>query len=181
MIRIRPRILPMFPMRFAALVLCSAVAASCTGYHLGGSKPAALAEVRSITVPMFANQTLEPRVGALATNTVVDTLAADGTYKITAPEKADAILEGTVSRINYTQLRNARLDTMRPTELGNQITIEWTLKDARDPTRTLASGAAIGTSRFFVGENIQTARTNALPDALRNAAIQISSKLSDGF
>ena len=165
----------------ASLALCAAWMTSCSGYRLGGSKPTALAGVHSIAVPMFSNKTLEPRVGAMATNIVVDTIAADGTYKIAPPETADAILEGTVSRIDYAQLRSARLDTMRPTELGNQITIEWTLKDAKDPSRKLASGAAIGTSRFFIGDNVQTARTNALPDALRNAAIQISSKLADGF
>ena len=165
----------------AALALCGLLAASCSGYRLGGAKPAALADVHSIAVPMFSNQTLEPRLEARATNEVVDAIAADGVYKIATPDKADAILEGTVSRIDYAQLRSARLDTMRPTELGNQITIEWKLKDAKNPTRTLANGVAIGTSRFFIGENVQTARTNALPDALHDAALQIASKLGDGF
>jgi len=165
----------------ATLALCAALAVSCTGYKLGGVKPATLSEVHSIAVPMFSNQTLEPRVGAMATNQTVDAIAADGAYKIADPDQADAILEATVSRIDYTQLRSARLDTMRPTELGNQITIEWVLKDAKDPTRALMRGTAIGTSRFFIGDNVQTARTNALPDALHNAALQIASKLGDGF
>jgi hypothetical protein len=174
----RPRPAPRFA---AALALCAALCASCTGYRLGGAKPSALSEIHSIAVPMFSNKTLEPRVGAMATNRTVDALAADGAYRIASPENADAILEGTVTRIDYTQLRSARLDTMRPTEIGNQITIEWALKDASDPTRTLMRGAAIGTSRFFLGDNVQTARTNALPDALHNAALQIASKLGDGF
>ena len=41
--------------------------------------------------------------------------------------------------------------------------------------------AARGTSRFFLGDNAQTARTNALPDAVRNAANSIASQLADGF
>ena len=79
------------------------------------------------------------------------------------------------------QLRTERLDTLRPSELGNHVVIDWELKDAGDPTKVLARGTATGVSRFFVGDNIQTARTNALPDACRQAANDIASNLGDGF
>ena len=167
--------------RLAALLLLSIPLVGCAGYKLGGSKPTALAGVESIAVPVFANLTLEPRVGVLATNATVSALAADGTYQIKPSDQADAILKASVASIDYLQIRSSRLDTLRPFELENVLSIEWVLKDARDPTKVLDSGTAVGSSRFFLDPNTQTSRTNALPDAVQNAARSIASQLGDGF
>ena len=167
--------------RLAALLLLSVSLVGCAGYKLGGSKPSALAAIDSIAVPVFANLTLEPRVGVLATNATVSALAADGTYRIVSSDQADAILQASVASIDYLQIRANRLDTLRPSQLENALSIEWVLKDARDTTKVLVSGTAIGSSRFFLDPNNQTSRTNALPDAVQNAARSIASQLSDGF
>ena len=160
-------------MRLACLLPLVALAtASCTGYQLGGAKPAVLRDVKNITIPMFHNDTLHPRA---------DAMVQDGTYRITSLDKADAVLEGTVRTIDYMALRTARLDTLRPEELQNTVTLTWTLKDAKNPAKTLASGISTGTSRFFVDSNLQTSRTNALPDALQRASESMVSKLANGF
>lgn len=154
---------------------------SCAGYQLGGAKPAVLKDVRNIAVPMFRNDTLHPRAEAMATTAATGAFVLDGTYRITSRDQADAVLEGTVKRIEYTQLRANRLDTMRPEELENTVTVLWTLRDARDPSKLLASGESEGTSRFFVDSNLQTARNNALPDALERATEAMVSRLANGF
>jgi hypothetical protein len=154
---------------------------SCAGYQLGGAKPAVLKDVHNINVPMFHNDTLHPRAEALATSAAADAIVQDGTYRIASLDKADAVLEGTVHTIDYMAIRTTRLDTLRPEELQNTVTINWKLKDARDPTKTLASGMSTGTSRFFVDSNLQTSRTNALPDALQRATEAMVSKLANGF
>ena len=61
------------------------------------------------------------------------------------------------------------------------MTLIWTLRDAKDPTKTLASGSSTGTSKFYVSENLQTARNNALPDALEQAGEALVSRLSNGY
>lgn len=167
-------------MRFL-LLFTAVIFTSCAGYQLGGAKPAILRDVNQITVPMFRNETLHPRAEALATSAAADAVVRDGTYKITSLDKADAILEGTVRSIDYTPLRSTRLDTLRPEELQNTVTLTWVLKDARDPTKTLASGSSTGSSRFFVDSNLQTSRTNALPDALERASEAMISRLANGF
>ena len=167
-------------MRLAATALASLVLSGCFGYQLGGAKPSALAGINSIAVPMFENQTLEPRVGVLATNATVNALTSDGTYKIKSKADADAILEAAVTKINYIQIRADRLDTLRPVELRNVVTVEWKLTDSSS-NRVLDTGAAFGTSHFFLDPNAQTSRTNALPDAVKNAAQSIASQLGDGF
>jgi hypothetical protein len=154
---------------------------SCVGYHLGGTKPTTLADVRRIAVPMFSNTTMHPRAEAIATSAVADAISADGTYRISEADQADAILEGTVRRIDYNMIRATRLDTLRPEELANSATIEWTLRDSRNPTRVLALGTSSGTSQLFVTSNLQTARNNALPEALSRAAEALTSSLANGF
>ncbi|HEY8990932.1 MAG TPA: LPS assembly lipoprotein LptE, partial [Luteolibacter sp.] len=96
------------------LLLSAACLTSCVGYQLGGVKPKSLAKVQTIAVPMFANDTQHPRAEALATSAVTSAFTQDGTYRIASREKADAVLEGHVRRIDYTQLRANRLDTLRP-------------------------------------------------------------------
>lgn len=152
---------------------------SCTGYTLGGHKPTKLAHIESIAVPTFQNQTMFPRVNALATNTTVDAMVRDGTYKMGKVGTTDAVLLGKVESINYRQIRANRLDTNRPEELENTVSLTWKLVDGKQ--RVLDQGRASGTSRFFVGDNLQTARNNALPDALQRASTQLVSRLADGF
>jgi hypothetical protein len=164
------------------LLFLSALAfTSCTGYQLGGAKPAVLRDVHNICVPMFHNDTLHPRAEALATSAATEAIVSDGTYRITSDAKADAVLEGTLHRIEYTPLRSTRLDTLRPEELQNTVILNWKLTDARDRNKVLASGSSAGTSRFFVDSNLQTSRNNALPDALQRASESMISRLANGF
>lgn len=168
-------------MKFFLLLAPTVLLASCAGYQLGASKPASLARVRTIAVPMFANGTLHPRAEALATSAVADAFVQDGTYRIANPDHADAVLEGNLKSIKYNNIRGTRLDTLFPEELANTVTLEWTLRDARDPTRILASGKSSGTSQLFVSSNLQTARNNALPEALERAGEVLVSRLANGY
>ena len=154
---------------------------SCAGYQLGGSKPVAMARVKSIAVPMFANATLHPRAEALATSAVANAFVQDGTYRIARTDQADAVLDGQLAEIKYTPIRNTRLDTQHPEELANTVTLTWTLRDARDRTKVLASGTSSGSSELFVSSNLQTARNNALPEALERAGQALVSRLSNGY
>ena len=167
--------------RFLLATACLAALASCAGYQLGGSKPAALAKVETIAVPMFSNATLHPRAEALATSAVTNAVIQDGTYRISSVDDADAVLEGKLASIRYASIRGSRLDTLLPEELANTVTLAWTLRDARDPTRILASGTSSGTSQLFVSPNLQTARNNALPEALERAGESLVSRIASGY
>lgn len=166
--------------RLLSLVLML-VLGSCTGYKVGGMKPVSLREVKTVSVSMFGNSTLHPRAEVVATSSVADAITRDGTYRIVRSGEADAILEGKVVSINYDALRGTRYDTLRPEELVNTVSISWVLKDARDPSKILASGMSQGRSQLFVASNLQTARNNALPEAFERAGQDLVSKLSDGY
>lgn len=163
------------------LVIPIILLSSCAGYQLGGVKPAVLRDVRKVAVPMFGNDTLHPRAEALATSAVTSAFAQDGTFRIGSTSDADAVLEGRISQIKYSPIRGQRFDTMLPEELNSSVSLTWTLRDAKNPTRILASGKSIGTSKFFVDSNLQTARNNALPDALERAGEALVSTLANGY
>ena len=156
-------------------------AASCTGYHAGAPRPAALSGVQRISVPMFANDTQHPRAEAIATSAVANALLQEGAFRLSSTDAADAILEGKVSSIRYSPLRGTRLNPQLAEEFYNTITLTWTLRDAKNPTRILASGSSEGTSQLFRDPNLQTARHNALDDALERAADSLVSKISHGY
>ena len=168
-------------MRFALLLLITLSMVSCAGYKLGGAKPSSLADVKTIAVPMFSNGTQEPRAEALATTAVTDALVLDGTYRLAGRDSADAVLEGSLASIRYSTLRSSIIDSLLAEELTNEVSISWTLRDAKDPTKILASGNSDGHSSFFADSNLQTARRNALPDALGRAGRNLVSRLSVGF
>ena len=154
---------------------------SCAGYQLGGIKPASLARVKSIAVPMFANATLHPRAEAVATSAVANAFVQDGTFRIARVDQADAVLEGKLSSIRYNAIRGSRRDTLHPEELANTVTLTWSLCDAKDRTKILASGTSTGSSELFVASNLQTARNNALPEALERAGHALVSRLANGY
>ncbi|MGA0845651.1 MAG: LPS assembly lipoprotein LptE [Luteolibacter sp.] len=155
--------------------------ASCAGYRPGGTKPPSLADVKTIRIEMFSNSTQHPRASAIATSAVADAMLRDGTYRIGSLDDADAILEGDLTRIEYQAIRGSRLDSLFPEELSSTVSLTWRLLDARDPSRVLASGYSQGRSQLFVSANLQTARNNALPEALERAGESLVSRIANGF
>ncbi len=168
-------------MKLLALLAPALLLVSCAGYQLGGIKPASMNQVKTIAVPMFSNSTLHPRAEALATSAVASALVQDGTYKLAKVDHADAILEGDFRSIKYSSIRGTRLDTLLPEELRNTVVLEWKLRDARNPLKILASGSSSGSSQLFAGGNLQTARNNALPEALERAGEALVSRLANGY
>lgn len=168
-------------MKCFLVALLGVVLSSCAGYQLGGAKPPSLASVERVSVSMFENGTLHPRAEALATSAVASAIVQNGTYRLSELDRADAVLEGEVSDINYNTLRASRTDALLAEELTNTVSISWRLRDARDPTRILASGSSTGKSSFFVDSNLQTARQNALPDAMERAAQALIFKIASGY
>lgn len=168
---------------FRILTSAAAVAcfASCAGYEIGGRKPQSLAGIERIAVPMFTNATQHPRAEAIATSAVAQAITRDGTYRISAIDHADAVLEGTLRSVSYSTVRGTRFDTLLAQEFLNTVTIQWQLRDARDPTLILARDTSTGTSQLFRDSNLQTARNNALNDALENAAESLVSRIADSF
>lgn len=165
--------------KLLAISLSCAALSSCAGYQLGSSKPTHLTAVKSIDVPLFENETLEPRLATLATNSLVDSITRDGTYKIATTSDSDATLIASIRSLDYSTRRSGKLDTLRASELYLKMDIDWKLISSNNSI--LSRGKAHGGSQFSLSENEQLSRTNAMADATKNAAEKITQQLANGF
>ena len=168
-------------MRLLLVTLCLGLLSSCAGYRFGGNKPAHLEAVKSIYLPLAKSRVIFPRSEALATNSMVDALVQDGTYRLGTSNKADATLLITLDELSYRQARSSTDDVLRSEELRLEVKVSYQLLDANRPGVVLEEGSGRGHTRLFVDDNLQTARQNALPDALQRAAQSIIARLADGI
>jgi hypothetical protein len=168
-------------MRLALLALSLGLLTSCAGYRFGGNKPEHLNGVQSISVPLAKSRVVFPRVEALTTNSMVDALVGDGTYRLATIDGSDATLAITIDQLEYVQVRSSTVDVLRSEELQIRVTVSYQLIDNNRPGVVLDEGRADGNSRLFVDDNLQTARVNALPDALQRATQSIIARLADGI
>jgi hypothetical protein len=168
-------------MRLVILILLSCLVPSCAGYRFGGHKPDHLVGIRSIAVPLARSRVVFPRVEAITTNTAVDALVRDGTYRLARPSEGDATLVLILEELNYRQVRSSTVDVLRSEELQLEVVVSFQLRDASRPGTILEEGKGRGHSRLFVDDNLQTARANALPDALERASLSIIARIADGI
>ncbi|MEN8774689.1 MAG: LPS assembly lipoprotein LptE [Akkermansiaceae bacterium] len=167
--------------RIALLAFSLELLTSCSGYRFGGHKPEHLSGLQSISVPLAKSRVIFPRVEAHTTNSMVDALVSDGTYRLAASGGADATLIITLEELEYDQVRSSTIDVLRSEELQVEVTVSYQLIDNKRPGVVLDEGRADGNSRLFVDDNLQTARVNALTDALQRASQSIIARLADGI
>jgi len=168
-------------MRFLVIALFAALLTCCAGYRLGGNKPDHLTSIQAINIPLAQSRVVFPRIEAITTNTAVDALVSDGTYRLSQADGADATLVLILEELNYRQVRSSSVDVLRSEELEIEVTVSYRLIDRNRPGVLLDEGRERGRSRLFVDDNLQTARVNALPDALDRATNSIIARLSDGI
>ena len=104
---------------------------SCAGYQMGSIKPTEYADIQTLYVPTFENETLEPRLAVMATNAVISQIQQDGSYKVAGKNSADAVLKGKVRRIRRQQQRSANNNILRTSELQVELEINFYIEDLR--------------------------------------------------
>ncbi len=155
------------------------------GYHIGPIKPKTMREVKTIAVPSFKNDTLEPRIEVLLANAVIKQLQQDGTYQVVDEKDADAIFQGNLIRILRRPARSVRGNVLQTREFTLVLQIQYRVTDRKG--RVLEQRGANGQTSFFVsGTDTLAADVNederqALPLAAEDAAVHIVSALSEGW
>jgi hypothetical protein len=162
-----------------ALLLLAFLLEGCAGYHLGPATPGYLKNVHAIAIPTFSNSTLTPRIEVLVTNTVIKQFQQDGTFRIANADVADATLKAEIVGVNRSPARSVRGNVLATTEFNFTLTVKYTLL-GRDQ-KTLGSGAAGGSTSFFVGTDVATDERQALPLAAEELARHLVSQLSEGW
>ena len=174
-----------------AVIACFALS-GCLGYHIGPVKPYYLADVHTIAVPTFKNETLLPRIEVLVTDTVIKQFQQDGTYKIGNEDNADAVLKAEITRINRSPARSVKGNVLATSEFNLSMRVHYRLV-GRDGKPLGPSGEAVGTTSFFVEGNgnlnksdpssgdVTTDERQALPLATEELAVHLVSQLSEGW
>ncbi|MFN2541252.1 MAG: LPS assembly lipoprotein LptE, partial [Chthoniobacterales bacterium] len=99
----------------------------CLGYHVGPVKPYYLRDVHSIAVPTFTNKTLLPRMEVLVTDTVIKQFQQDGTFQIASEDRADATLQGEITRIDRIPARFVRGNVLATREFAVTMRVKYSL------------------------------------------------------
>lgn len=153
---------------------------SCAGYQLGPIKPTTMAGIHSLAVPTFKNETLEPRIQSLVTNSVIRQLQADGSYTVASESKADATVLGTIKTIERRQLRGVRTDVLRTREMEVTVTLDYVVRNLSTGVE-VAKGTVRGRTDIFLDPNFQLSERQAVQKAAETAAINLVNAISEGF
>ncbi|MBX7209273.1 MAG: hypothetical protein K1X78_13225 [Verrucomicrobiaceae bacterium] len=165
-----------------ALVLSTAALflSNCAGYHIGNSKPAHMEKVGKLAVPAAQNDTLEPRLSALVTNAVIKQLQLDGAYQVASKDRADAVLECRIKRINRSPYRSVRTNVLVTSELYVGLYVDYKVKESGTNT-LLHSGRVYGASYIVLDPNFQLSEHQAMEEASQRIASQIVNEIAEGW
>ncbi|MEI8234843.1 MAG: LptE family protein [Verrucomicrobiota bacterium] len=168
---------PFFALLAAVLCLCT----GCAGYHLGATVPKRMEGIKTIAVPTFHNDTLVPRLEVLAASTVVQQFQEDGTLAVRSSSDADAILEGTITKIVRHGARSVRSDIVQQQEYNLTLTMHYTVT-RRTTGEQIDEANVIGQTSFFVsGNDVNQDERQAVPLAIEQASARIVSKVTTGW
>ena len=155
------------------------------GYHLGEIKPTPMRRVTTIAVPTFKNKTLLPRLEAQTADAVAKQFQQDGTYRIESPDRADAIIEGTIISVERQPMRIFASNVLQTSEFELTLRVKYRVID-RVTGAVLMEGTAVGVTPFFteadlVNSDLVTNQNMNYPIAAQRMAQNLVSKVAEGW
>jgi len=134
--------------------------------------------IKTVAVPSFKNETLQPRLEVLAADIVIRQIQEDGTYQITSSDKADAVIEGTIQTITRAPMRSLRENVITTTEFSVTVRIKYKIVKKGE---SLEPRVVEGVTSFYTGNDPNEGERQAIPLALQNAAVRMVTQLSEGW
>ena len=164
-----------------ALLLLAPLLSGCAGYHLGPIPPKFMDGVHTVAVPVFRNNTLQPRLEVLAASCVIKELQQDGTFKIGPVDQSDVVINGTVIQVYRYGARSVRSDVLKQSEYMLMVTIGYNVT-RRSTGEVLTIGSVVGNTSFMVsGNDVNQDEREAIPLALADAAVRVVSHVTEGW
>ncbi len=106
-----------------ASVLTTALLAACSYSFTGGN----LGGLKSVTIPVFSNETSEPGIREKITSELTRAVIEDNNLKVTDRRQADAVLSGRITRIDDVPFSFEGSGTTYATR-DYKITVQTTIK-----------------------------------------------------
>jgi outer membrane lipopolysaccharide assembly protein LptE/RlpB len=181
--RVKGRPDPIFRTALALAALVAALAASTAcGYRLRGTGSSLPARIRTVSVPVFKNQTTRFELDVKLTRAVVNELVARGKVAISAdPAAADAVLEGEITGFRAVPIGFTS---------GNQadrynitVTAKVTLKDRLAAAPLFANPAFVYQQEYEVppGTSFESLETEAIDKIAEKFARSLVVSILEGF
>lgn len=170
---------------FSLLILALIFPLSGCGYHLGEIKPTPMRRVTTLAVRTFKNDTTIPRLEAQTADAVVKQFQQDGTYRIDSADVADAIVEGTISKVERQPMRVFANNVLQTSEFELTLVVNFRVVD-RVTGAILMEGKAVGSTPFFTGSDrvnsdLVTDQNMNYPIAATRMAENLVGKVSEGW
>jgi hypothetical protein len=156
-----------------ALSACSTDASK--GYSFASTYPDG---VKTVTVPVFGNQTFYPGLEVQLTEAIVKQVQVSSGLKVTSAEHADSRLTGTITNA---ELRRQTLDktTGLVQEQAFQLTIDFEWRDARSGKVITSRKNFAATDTFIparpAGERIEVGQQGAIQRLARDIVSEMRS------
>ena len=96
----------------AAILVLAVLVAAC-GYQFRGKQNNLPSDVKSIAIPVFKNKTNEIRIEQIFTDAVIFQFTRSQMVRVVSEGQADAVLSGTVTRVQITDVALTSGDTSR--------------------------------------------------------------------
>ena len=151
------------------------------GYHMSGTGGSLRKHMRTISVPVFDNESSEPLIQRQFTDAVRQAFLTDGRLKLTGPKKADLLLTGIIDAYSVRSVAFNADDVVTESiiTLGATVLVKDQVK------KKIYMKNKVKTNRDFRSNslviNSEAARQAALQEAYRDLALQIVSLVIDKF
>lgn len=165
---------------FSVLLLST----SC-GYHFTSIDGIVPQGAKTIAIPVFINNTMEPYVDVEVTKAIVEEFLTDGRLKVVSVDAADLVLRGRVTRFDLTAQAYTADTHVQSYNVGIGVSIS--IEDTRTQKLILKDTpfASVFTSTYAVtlGDISQTkiAKDGAMKNACKDIASTLRSRVLEGF
>jgi len=161
-----------------ALVAATGLLAGCAGYHLGPVNGVVAGE-KSIEILPFNNQTLQPRLGDVATRALRERLQTDGTYHLATHGPGDIVVSGVITRYNREGLSYLNND-VTTTENYRVGIIAHVVVRERATGKLLLDKNVNGYTLIHVGTDLADSERQSLPLLAEDLARNITELITEG-
>ena len=151
-------------------VLAALALAGCANYRWTSPVPA---DMRTVNVPTFRNESDVVEIGAVATRQVLREFQREGTFKIAAADDAAIEVQGVIKSASASLIHFKRASSMRAFEQRLVIAAAVSVVDRRSGKVVVNNRPYVAETTYFSDTDIATARRDASGRAAEDLARQI--------
>ena len=152
------------------IVLAVIALAGCANYRWTSPVPA---DMRTVSVPTFRNETELLELGAVATRQVLREFQREGTFKIASADDAAIEVQGVIKSATVGRIYFKREMSMRAYEQRLVVSADVSFVDRRNGKVMVNNRRYMAETTYFSDTDIATARRDASGRAAEDLARQI--------